>query len=282
MEPLEQFIKRIKTLPPGPRILSQLLFLLRKPDLDSSEVVRLISFDLALTSKVLQRCNSAAQGLTRPAYDLHEAVVRLGYDQIYRLVAAVIGEAALSSPQQGYGIGAGELWEHSAATAIAAKLIAGINAEDENMVFTAALLHDIGKLILSTFLEGKYDLILTETESNGCSLLEAEKTLLGIDHAELGGRILEEWSFPESLILGVRHHHKPLEAAPYEHLASSIYVADLVAHMAGHGQGHQSFAIHAESEPAELLGLTASDLENLVLETECAVEATKLFTRTAA
>lgn len=281
MQPLEFYTKQVRTLPPGPRILSQLLLMLRKPDVDSTEVVRLITFDPALTAKVLQRCNSAIYGLTRPVYDLEEAVVRLGFNQVYKLVALVVGEAALSSPQDGYGIGAGELWQHSAATAVAAKLIAGINSGDENLLFTAALLHDIGKLVLSASLEGNYESVLRETEHSGHTLLEAEKMILGVDHAELGGSILEEWNFPESLVRAVRFHHTPLAAAPYENLASSIYVANIIAHLAGLGPGFQSFALQADPAPAELLGIGSRDMENLVLETETALAATNLFARAA-
>jgi putative nucleotidyltransferase with HDIG domain len=279
MHSLDFYIKQIKTLPPGPRILSRLLIMLRQPDLDSDEVVRLITFDPALTVKVLQRCNSALYGLTRPVYDLEEAVMRLGFNLVYRLVATVVGEAALGTAQGGYGIGTGELWQHSAATAVAAKVIAGMNPGDENLLFTAALLHDIGKLILSESLEGKYELVLRETEQSGYSLLEAEKTILGVDHAELGGRILEDWNFPESLVRAVRFHHQPLLATPYEHLASSIYTANMIAHLAGHGHGHQAFAVRADRAPAEFLGIGSRDVENLILETELALTETKLFSR---
>lgn len=282
MKPLDEFVKQIKTLPPGPRVLSQLLSALRKPDIDSSEVVGLISFDPALTSKVLQRCNCAIYGQTQPVYDLEQAVMRLGFNQIYRLVATVVAEAALSSPQAGYGIGAGELWEHSAATAVAARLLARYFPADENLLFTAALLHDIGKLMLSAYLEGKYELIVSETESSGFTLLETEKTLLGVEHAELGGRILAEWNFPESLVVGVRWHHAPMEAAPFEHLAASIHLADLIAHLAGHSQGHQCFAVNADSAPADLLGVTERDLESLVLETEAKLAESQLFSRAPA
>jgi putative nucleotidyltransferase with HDIG domain len=279
MKPLDEFVKQIKTLPPGPRVLSQLLSALGKPDIDASEVVRLISFDPALTSKLLQRCNTAVYGQTQPVYDLDQAVVRLGFNQIYRMVATVVAETALSSPQRGYGIEAGALWEHSAATAVAARLMARYYPADENLLFTAALLHDIGKLILSAYLEGKYELIVSETESSGFTLLETEKTLLGVEHAELGGRILAEWNFPESLVSTVRWHHAPMEAAPFEHLAAAIHLADLIAHLAGHSQGHQSFAVHADDSPAALLGVTERDLESLVLETEANLAETKLFQR---
>lgn len=277
MQTLEDYTKQIKSLPPGPRILSRLIVLLRKPDLDCEEVINLISFDAGLTTRVLGRCNSARYGLSQPVYDLPEAVIRLGYNEVYKLVAHVVGEAALKGPQEGYGFAPGELWEHSATTAVAAKIIAGATLGDENLLFTAALLHDIGKLVLNSSLEGKYDLVLTETEECGCSLLETEKLILGVEHAELGGRILQEWNFPESLVQSVRHHHDPMQAAPYESLAACVCVADLIAHLAGHGSGYQSFAVHAESAPAQLLGIGPKDVEALVLETETIIKQNKLF-----
>jgi putative nucleotidyltransferase with HDIG domain len=281
MSKLDQYLKEIKKLPVAPRILAELLSMLRKPDLDSGEVVRLIGFDPGLTTNVLHRCNSATYGLSRPVYDLEEAVVRLGYNQLYSLVAIVIGEISLSGAQDGYGLGPGQLWQHCAAAGIAAKIMAGFCPGDEHLLFTAALLHDIGKLILTDYLEGKYEMVLNETENSGCSLVETERLLLGVDHAELGGQILSDWNFPQSLVSAVRYHHRPLDAAPYEHIASVVCIADLVAHIAGHGFGHQEFAIRADCEPARLLGIDARALENLVLETETAVGQTKLFQRAA-
>jgi putative nucleotidyltransferase with HDIG domain len=130
-----------------------LLVLLNEDDGHASQIVELIAFDPALTAKVLQRCNSAAFGLAGSVSNLDEAVTQVGFNAIYRLVAMVSAKSLLGAGQAGYGIGSGELWEHSVTTAVAARVMARKLGGDENLAFTAALLHDIGKLVLGAFLE---------------------------------------------------------------------------------------------------------------------------------
>lgn len=239
MQELDDYINKVEQLPPAPRILPQLLFLLNQTDIDSSKVVDLIAFDPALTAKVLQVCNSAYFGSAVPASDIQEAVTRLGFQQVYRIVAAVSGARALSPPQKGYGIAEGELWRHSVTTAIAAQLMAKELNEEQNVIFTAALLHDIGKIILANALEHIYAKIVEETERHQSALLETEKKLLGVEHAEIGGRLLARWKFPTDLIAAVQHHHQPSAAEGHERLAAYVYLGNMIAYFIGHGYGHR-------------------------------------------
>jgi HD-like signal output (HDOD) protein len=121
-------------------------------------------------------------------------------------------------------------------------------------------------------------LLLKEIEQEGHSLIEAEKILLGIDHAELGGRILTQWNFPQSLTSGVRYHHVPAEAGPYEHLAATIFMANKIAHFIQQDATPENCTACAETEPARLLGIDAKSVESLISETKAAVaQAKSLF-----
>jgi putative nucleotidyltransferase with HDIG domain len=278
---LDNFINNVKTLPPAPRVLLQLLPLLGELDVDSSQVVELVKFDPALTAKVLQCCNNAVTGRGEPVTDLHQAVVRLGFNEIYRLTAAVVSEAALSAEQRGYGFASGQLWQHSAVTAIAGRIIARELGGDENLVFTAALLHDIGKLVLGASLENAYEVVVNRIAGSGQSFVEAEKAILGVEHAEVGGRVLQRWNFPDSLVRAVWHHHEPLLAKPFELLSGCVYLADMVSHMLGHGLGHQAFAIRGRGEVMELLEITAGNLDRFVIHTNEALENASWLTLTS-
>ena len=271
-EVADRLIDRVKTLPPAPRIVSELLGLLRQEDVPVDRIVELITFDPALTAKVLRRCNSAAFGGSEPVHNLSEAVARVGFNDVYRLVAAVVGESLLEAPQRGYGIAAGELWHHSVTAALAARVTAAAAGIDENIAFTAALLHDIGKLVLSDLLERAYDAVMQETSSSGHSFLEAEQILLGSDHAAIGGRLLERWNFPDNLVHAVRHHHDPRAATPHEHLAACVHVSDVIAHCLGEAHGYQAFAVRVQGEALELLEITATELDGLTLESALAVK----------
>ena len=267
---MDNYINEIKTLPPAPRVLSQLLVLLNDTGAHAGQIVELIAFDPALTAKVLQRCNSAASG--RSVSDLDEAVKQVGFNAIYRLVGMVIGEGLLGSEQQGYGIGRGELWEHSVTTALAARVIARKLGGEENLAFTAGLLHDIGKLVLGTFLEGSRQLVLKETGPSGHSFLEAEKAILGVEHAEIGGRVLARWHFPEDLVSAVWHHHNPVQARLHEQLAAYVHLGDIIAHCLGLAQGFESFAVRPQPEALEILEISPKEIDTLVLETDAALD----------
>ena len=281
MQTLDNYINQVKTLPPAPRLLPELLTVLRHDNVDCSKVVELITFDPALTAKVLQTCNSTFFGASERVEDLQEAIARIGFNQIYRIVAAAIGERTLGAAQKGYGIARGELWRHSAVAAVAAQVIAHDLGEEENVPFTAALLHDIGKLVLAGAMEGARARMREETEENHQSLLEAEKKILGVEHAEVGGRVLARWNFPDNLVAAVWHHHDPRKAAPHEHLAAYVYLGNMIAHLLGHGYGHQAYALTGRIEALEMLKVTPDGFAEYMIQTQVRWEKVQSLLRVA-
>jgi putative nucleotidyltransferase with HDIG domain len=266
MQELDDYINRVQHLPPAPKILPQLLSLLSRDNVDSSQVVDLMMYDPALTAAALQLCN-CAYFAAAPASDLSEAVARLGFQRIYQLVAAVSGARLLSSAQKGYGIDEGELWKHSVASAVAAQLIAEKLGDDHNLVYTCALLHDLGKIVLAAGLEKIYGKIIEDVEKNQQALLEAEKKLLGVQHAEIGGRLLARWKFPANIVSAVCYHHDPAAAGEHQRLASYVYVSNLIAHFLGYGFGHHAFAMRGRAEALQILGLRGEHLAELMITT---------------
>ena len=267
MQELDDYIHRIKNLPPAPRVLPKLLALLNQPDTDSRDVVELVSLDPSLTANVLHLCNSAFFSAAVPATDLREAVTRLGFNQVYRLVASVCGARTLSPAQKGYGFAKGELWQHSVATAIASQLIAEDLGDEANVVYTAALLHDIGKIVLAEALEHVYTKLVEETESNQQSLLDTEKKLLGVQHAEIGGHLLATWNFPARLAAAVWFHHQPDGAAEHQRIAAAVYLGNMIAHFMGFSFGHQPFAFRGRAEALGILHLTPDQLPYFMIRT---------------
>jgi putative nucleotidyltransferase with HDIG domain len=267
MQSLDDYIDQVKNLPPAPRILPELLSLLRQEDVDNSRVVQLISFDPAITANVLRLCNSALFAGATPAAELSEAVNRLGFRQIYTLVATVSGARALSPAQRGYGLNAGELWKHSVTTAVAAQLIARSQSADESVVFTAGLLHDIGKIVLAHALEHVYAGLVEQSVSQQAALLEVEQRLLGVQHAEIGGRLLTRWRLPENLVAAVCHHHRPDAAGPHQPLAAYVYLGNMIAYFMGQGYGFQAFALRGRAEALEVLGLKAESIPQYMIQT---------------
>jgi putative nucleotidyltransferase with HDIG domain len=269
MQELDDYIDKVKNLPPAPRILPELLGLLRKEDVDSSRVVELISYDPAITAAVLRLCNSSFFAGAEPADNLQEAVGRIGFGQVYQLVAAVSGAKLLGPPQRGYGIDSGELWKHSVTAAMAAQLLATDKGADAGLVFTAGLLHDIGKIVLAEALEHIYARLVEESQCHQASMLETEKRLLGVNHAEVGGRLLSRWKFPPNLVAAVAFHHHPsgADSDVNKELAAYVYLGNMISYFMGYGYGHHAFALRGRSDALEILGLNADALPEYMIKT---------------
>lgn len=267
MERIDEYISKAKSLPPAPKVLPKLMEMLQKTEVDAANVVHLITFDPGLTAKILQVCNSAAYAGTQAVVDVHEALMRLGFGEVYKIVAQVVSQQALGASQAGYGLGKGELWEHCAMTAVASQIIAEDRGLDPNLAFTAGLLHDIGKIVLANALEGSYAQLIAETEKNQHSLVEAEKAVLGVDHAEVGGRMLQQWQFPEALVEAVTWHHDPAKSAKHAQLASCVYLANMIAALTGHSYGFQPFAMYGRADALQILNVQGDALPLYMIRT---------------
>jgi putative nucleotidyltransferase with HDIG domain len=267
MEELDDFIDQVKQLPPAPHTLAKLLMVLGDPDIDASEVVELITHEPALTTSVLRRCNSACFGGSEPVGDISEAVTRLGFNQVYRIVAVTFGAEAYAGGQASYGFGQGELWRHSVTAALASQQLADDKGDNGNLVFTAGLLHDIGKSILTEALSSKYTALIEQTEQKQQSLIEAEKELLGVQHASVGGRLLIRWNFPVELAAAVTFHHSPGEAGESARFAAYVYLGNMIAHFMGYSYGHGAFAFRGRAEALEILGLRPDELPQYMINT---------------
>lgn len=266
MEELDRFITQSQYLPPPPRLIVELLLRLSQPNVDSTQVVRVMSHDPALIEKLLALCNSAYFGAATTTTDVQEAVTRLGFKQIFELIAVVHGARTLMAPQKGYGFDTGELWRHSVASAVAARLTAALAGLDENTVFTAALLHDVGKIVLNRHLVPLGRQLEEAVGRDSSTVLEAEKKLLRVNHAEIGGRLLERWNFPEAIVSAVWFHHQPRAARPHDRLAACVYVGNWIALRLGEGFGRHPFAVEWRQEVLDILRVTEADLESVLIQ----------------
>lgn len=267
MQDIDGYIDQVISLPPAPAVLPELLSLLGKDDVDSDRIVKLIAFDPGLTAAVLRTCNSAFLAGAEPVGDVNEAVVRLGFRQVFQLVVATIGSKVLGQPQKGYGIDAGELWQHSVTAAIAAQLMAREDGIDDNIVFTATLLHDLGKIVLNEAIEKTYAEVIASSRADGASLLDIEKKVLGVHHGEVGGRLLARWKFPANIVSAVTNHHNPAQAKGHEKLTAYVYLGNMVAYFMGFGYGHQAFALTGRNEALELAGMKPERLPVYMIKT---------------
>lgn len=235
---LHDIIHDIDTLEPFPQTAMQLISLVGDESRALAEVVDIVRTDANLASNVLRLANSAYFGLKRQVDSLDRAVMLLGGQMILEIALFSNTSRAFQAPQEGYALRAGELWRHAMVSAIFARDLAkqnGLNKVDA--VFTAALIKDIGKVLLNRFMADAALEIDDLVEKGHMPFFEAEKKVLGIDHAELGALAFEKWGLPEKLVLMVRNHHlqKAPVVAPRE--TCIIYLADTICSMLGFGAG---------------------------------------------
>jgi HD-like signal output (HDOD) protein len=232
---LDELIEQSSSLEPLPASATQLASILSQEDWDLDDVIPVVSLDQGLTGKLLAVANSVAGGARDAISTIDQAVVRLGAGQVLALaIGAGIRERVDASLPE-YGLGEGELWEHSVASAIVADGLRGYTQRRIPLeTSTAALLHDVGKLVLARHLDsGLLHYIRTARESGGLSEQRAEVEILGVNHAELGGLIAQYWNLPALIVEGITYHHTPGDA--YSHheesvIAHAVHLANLVAH----------------------------------------------------
>jgi putative nucleotidyltransferase with HDIG domain len=194
-----------KNLPTIPTVLAKILQLVDSESSNGKELITIIERDQALTGKMLRLANSAFFGQSRRVATIPRAVVLLGFSTVRNLALGVKVWDALGS-----GIARSrleELWLHAVAVAAATKAVAArLRAGDPDEVFTAGLLHDVGRLVLAMRFRDEY-----WRSAGGAGEIENVATMetehLGIDHAEVGGWILEAWSLPPAIVEAVRLHH---------------------------------------------------------------------------
>jgi putative nucleotidyltransferase with HDIG domain len=229
MKNLREIIKGIEDLAPVPHAVNQVLAKAQNPKSAMHDVADVIVYDSVMTANMIKICNSAYFGFLREINSIHDAVVLLGLDQVIEMFLFQCAFENLNNAQEGYNLAEGQLLKQSIATAMISKTIAEmLNIKDKHMVFTAALLKDIGKLVLGRFVATSLNDINHLVENNHMSFIEAEKAVLGIDHAELGGLIAENWNFSEKMIYIIRHHHLQDPPARKNIQTAIVYLAGAI------------------------------------------------------
>ncbi len=225
---------RVQTLPPLPAAVPRILALAADPEVGTREITGVLSRDPALAADVLKVANSAYYGFRREIDSLDRAVALLGVNMV-RSLAVSVGVARVLPPARTKGFRQEGLWVHSAAVATAARgLCRRTGRADGEQLFLAGLLHDVGKMVLAHHFPGPFGRALAAARADGTPLPDAERAEVGLDHAAVGGMLLDRWNFPEVLRAPVTGHHAD---RPADGGAALVAAADALARQAGIGDG---------------------------------------------
>ncbi len=248
-----------------PPAATEVARLLQDPETDIKTIVKAIEYDPGMASNILRMANSAYYGFSEKVSSVRDAIVRLGTKSIFQMIAAWAFSPLAKQTVPGYGLPAGQLWEHSIAVAVGAEQLAlDLNLKSPAHVFTAGLLHDIGKIALGKFVAVDIAPIMELVSQEKVSFEVAEQHVLGVDHAEAGAALLETWNLPASVAEVSRWHHQP-EWHSGEMLAIDlVHVADTMCLMGGIGAGVDAAYYQTSPDVAKRLRLTAFVTEGII------------------
>lgn len=267
MSAIKELVKEIKNLKPIPAIVNQITAAIDDPNLSSKDIADIIKFDPSVTANLLKTCNSAYFSLPNPVDSVKDAVSILGMDQIIELILVKSGAQALSKKQKGYGLHEGAMWKHAVSSALISKEICKkINLGNRNIIFTAALLKDIGKTVLDRFVSDSFEKIITLVQKKGYSFRKAEKKVIGIDHGELGAMIATEWKFSSKMINIIRHHHLSDESQQKDTDIAIVYLSDCICMMMGIGIGEDGLAYRFHGDVIKNLNISHEDITMIMAD----------------
>jgi putative nucleotidyltransferase with HDIG domain len=275
MDKADQFINRVGNLPPAPTIATELLEILGDPNQRVDQFVDLIRHDPALTAKIMQRCNTGYFRGAEPATDMFEVIMRLGFYEVYCVVATQLGGGLLTLAKGAPDPHENLLWRHSVMTAVAASELALHLAEPAAPAFTAGLLHDLGKQVFATVEPLRYAELTGQVEMFGLNRAERELEYFGVDHTVIGAQLLRRWSLPESIAAAVQGHHG--QNADGQRLTALVQVANSLAYeLAGGAEGVDDVT-QFQPNPIQLLGLTTDDIPPLLTQVQFGLQRVEGF-----
>ncbi len=249
---MRTIIGQIGVLPSLSRTYTSLALAVRDPESSIAQVAAIIEQDVAMSAKVLQIVNSGFFGLPQMMVSVAAAVGYLGMETMKNLALAA-ETFTMFEPDPFIPKNFLETMHRKAENAAIVIGALPLSQRDRDVAIVAALLHGIGELVLASRMPVQFSAAIDMAKERGCAVYEAEETLFGLSHAEVGAYLLGVWGINGLIVEAVAHHHRP-QRVPHIGFDSctAVYVAALII---------DELDIHA----ADINGvdLRESDKENL-------------------
>lgn len=218
---------------------------LQSPKSSVSHIADLISRDTALSATLLKLANSAIYGVPAKVDSISRATALIGGRALSVLALGVSAVQNFRDIPVEW-VNMESFWKHSVSVAVIAQILASKkNPRVIEQAFVAGMLHDIGRLVLYRHAPFTMARLISASAERKIPLAAMEKEVLGFDHGELGGKLLERWNFPLSLSDMVLQYHGPKEQIK-TFPSALLAAADIIAAAIGEGN---SGSLHASPIP---------------------------------
>mgnify|MGYP001000001440 FL=1 len=263
---LRRRIEQVGELPTLPHVVQKLASMIGRPNISAEEIGALIEKDQVLSAKVLRLANSPFYGFPSRIASVAHAVVVLGLSVVKGLTLCATAFDMMKNA------GMNDLWRHSLGVAMTAHILgakAGMKNPEE--VFVGGLLHDIGKVVLYVKWPDVGQQITAATKDRSRSLMDTERELFDVTHADVGGWLATAWHLPTSLREPILHHHMPSAAQEATLQTAIVHVADVLVKGMACGNPGDDLVPPLSRQAWDLVGLDAQSL------TQCLAQATEEF-----
>ncbi len=280
-EQIKEKIKSIIQLPALPAVAMEVVELVDNPKTSASKLGKVISSDQALTAKVLKIANSPFYGFPKKISTIDFAIIVLGFDALKEIVISISLVSSLQKKSDNY-FDAKTFWDHSISTGVVARRLArDLGYRISGEVFVGGLLHDMGVSVLHRYFNSEFSRIIEITRETDLNILEAEESVMGVTHGEVGGWLAERWNLPEHLAEAIAFHHVPAKAQINPDLVALVHCADIMSLQITRQQIDWDKGIEFDPAALERLRLNDPDVLNGYMNTYAEVLKTDIEQVTA-
>lgn len=235
IEDLNRLIKKNSEIPTFRPVVEEIIKGSYKKSIPVPELIKLVSCDYILSSQVMKIVNSAYFNHPGTVSTIDEAMVILGYGLFQKIVFSFALYSVYSKTEDGYNPKIVKIWNHAFITGLTIRRLSELHTNgNSGAMFSAGLLHDIGKIVLFREFGAEYLLLMEKSNQEDVKLIKLEKEYFGYDHTEVGEALLRDYNLPEEIIFMVRYHHAPENYHQKDSRYSfikAIYLSNILAHI---------------------------------------------------
>jgi HD-like signal output (HDOD) protein len=268
----EKLLQVARSLPADLNVLAQLGEMLQDVNSELDQIAGLLRRDVALATRIVRISNSPVFGGGGQIASTEEAVNRVGFSEILKLVGTATAARFAERSLDNYGISAQAMRDAMLYGALASEALARLAGMDTRVAYTAGLLRPLGMMVIDRACRGQLDPTQRFSTERWANYSTWENRVFGVNNCEVTGMILEEWRFPTELSAAVRANYLARATDWDRSMPVILNLANGLAHRAKHSFVGEQGWWEITPDKLRAVSLTEEDLEPAIAATEIAFE----------